>query len=362
MHYPRIAAALSLIVLGLSGLARSQTFDPRDYRAKLDGDPTQVMVLGTAHLSRTPNDWDAEVLEPLLERLAAFAPDVIAIENQPGPTLHKLWAYREVYPEAAATFGGRALRMATEAGVSLEMDMPQAMAAAKKRLSNWPSDPSPADRRHLAATFAAAGEPYSALVQWWRLPEAERVAEDGVSRRLASHLNELGREREEGVSLAARLAVRLDLDRLWQVDSQDEDVFTHDEAELFFESVFPAIGERFDADPVLQELGSTARMTDPVATLAEYRKLNSDRINLRSAEVEWLGAIDHPTERDVGRKRMAGWEVRNMRMAANIREASARAPGGRLLVIVGAAHKVWLEAYLGMMSDVEIVPTDELLE
>jgi hypothetical protein len=30
-------------------------------------------------------------------------------------------------------------------------------------------------------------------------------------------------------------------------------------------------------------------------------------------------------------------------------------------VIVGATHKLWLEAYLGMMSDVEIVSTEHVL-
>jgi hypothetical protein len=50
-----------------------------------------------------------------------------------------------------------------------------------------------------------------------------------------------------------------------------------------------------------------------------------------------------------------------MRTAANIREASSRAPGGRVLVVVGAAHKPWLEAYLGMMSDVRIVDAEAVL-
>jgi len=57
---------------------------------------------------------------------------------------------------------------------------------------------------------------------------------------------------------------------------------------------------------------------------------------------------------DLGRVRLAGWEVRNLRMAANIRQAAAGAPGGRVLVIVGSGHKPWLEAYLGMMADVRI--------
>jgi hypothetical protein len=46
---------------------------------------------------------------------------------------------------------------------------------------------------------------------------------------------------------------------------------------------------------------------------------------------------------------------------ANIREAIALAPGARVLVITGSAHKPWFDAYLGMMVDVEIVDAEAVL-
>ncbi len=360
----RLAAAmlLNLAIFCTPNWASAQNFDPRDYQAKIDGEPTRIMVLGTAHLGNTPDDWDPEVLEALLDRLAAFKPDVITTEDQPGPTLTKLWAYRELSPETAATYGGRALRMASEAGLGLDMDMPQAAAAVGRLLLDWPANPEPVQRRRLAALFAAAGDPHSALVQWWRLPEGERIAGDGISGRLATQLGELGESHNESVTIAARLAARLGLERIDPADSQEESTFTPHEADLFGKSVFPALLERVHAEPVLEDRGDVSRMTDGEKTLGEYRKLNSPIINRRSSEIEWLGVIDRPTQDDVGRKRVAGWEVRNMRIAANIREASARAPGGHVLVIVGAAHKIWLEAYLGMMADVEIVSTDTVLQ
>jgi hypothetical protein len=58
---------------------------------------------------------------------------------------------------------------------------------------------------------------------------------------------------------------------------------------------------------------------------------------------------------------VAYWETRNLRQVAHIREVSARYPGRRLLVIVGSAHKAWFDAYLRMMSDVEIVDAGRVL-
>ena len=341
--------------------AQETPFDPRDYQAQVLGEPTQILILGTAHLSGTPADWDPDVLTPLIDRLAAFRPDVIATEDQSGPAIRNLWEYRAILPEAAATYGGRAMQMALVAGLSLDMDMPQAEAAYRERLDSWPADPTPADRRHLAALFAAAGDPNSALVQWWRLAEAQRVAGDGVSKALLAQFDEWGQRRNETVVIAARLAARLGLERLYPVDSQNDEGLTPSQAEVFARDVFPPMAERVRTDPQLQDRGSTARMTDGASTLAEYRKLNSAAINRRASDLEWLGVMDRPIQDDVGRRRVAGWEVRNLRLAANLREASARAPGGRVLMIVGAAHKLWLEAYMGMMSDVTIVSTDEVL-
>jgi predicted esterase YcpF (UPF0227 family) len=48
-------------------------------------------------------------------------------------------------------------------------------------------------------------------------------------------------------------------------------------------------------------------------------------------------------------------------MAANIRDAIGLQPGSRTLVIVGASHKGYLEAYLNQMHDVRIVPALQVL-
>ncbi len=51
-----------------------------------------MLVLGVPHLSGTPDNFDPQVLEPLLECLEAYAPDVIAIENLSGESLFTMQA------------------------------------------------------------------------------------------------------------------------------------------------------------------------------------------------------------------------------------------------------------------------------
>src|SRR5690606_42039967 len=60
------------------------------------------------------------------------------------------------------------------------LDVPAAIAEVRKLLEAWPDAPTPAQRRRLASRFLAAGDPASALVQWWQLPDAQRRAGDGL--------------------------------------------------------------------------------------------------------------------------------------------------------------------------------------
>ncbi len=361
----RIAIAFWALLATLAAAAPAWAqaeFDPRSYRQKLSGEPTQILVLGTLHLSGTPEGWDPAMIEPLLARLAAFRPNVITIEGLSGQSLSKLWQYRQVHGSAAKDYGGRLMMMAASGSVGTGMDMPEAEAEARRQLLAWPAAPTPAQRRRLAALFATAGDPNSAVVQWWRLDPAERRAGDGINAALVAQLNEYDHRKNENHLIGARLAARLGLERLYAIDEQDDDVFTPEQMTSFGERVAPGIGAEMQAHPVFKGVMDLHnRMNSPEEAMAAYRLLNKPSTGRLQADLEWLRVIDRPTPGSVGRIRMAGWEVRNLRMAANIRQAAGTAPGGRVLVIVGAGHKPWIEAYLAMMPDVRLVDAERLL-
>ena len=66
-------------------------------------------------------------------------------------------------------------------------------------------------------------------------------------------------------------------------------------------------------------------------------------------------ALAEPSPEGYGRRYVAYWETRNLRMVANIREVLGRQAGTRMLAIVGASHKGYYEAYLAQMRDVELI-------
>ncbi|HVU28896.1 MAG TPA: hypothetical protein VHE36_00715, partial [Sphingomicrobium sp.] len=67
-----------LIALAAQAFApAAPAFDPRSHRNEIAGKPAEILVLGTPHLSQLPKPLDPKLLEPLLDRLASFKPEVI---------------------------------------------------------------------------------------------------------------------------------------------------------------------------------------------------------------------------------------------------------------------------------------------
>lgn len=352
------------IAMPVAAQEAARRFDPRDWRNEVSGRPTEVLVLASPHLSGTPDTFDPAVLEPLLAKLQAFQPTVIALEALSGESLQGLEAYQAVYPESAKTFGASSLALAAKAQAEIGLSLAGAEAAARERLMTWPEAPSYPERRALAALFAASGEPYSALVQWWQLPPAEQRAGDGVSAELAADLQAYAGQHNENHLIGVQLAVRLGLQRVWPVDDHDaDDVMTPRVVETLTTamSADPAVAALM-ADPDLDRLGSASqRLTTADEVIETYRYLNTPEAAALDARLQWLIMIAHDWPQGAGRVRMAEWEARNLRQVAHIREAMAQTPGARVLVIVGAAHKAWFEAYLDMMPDVELVDAATIL-
>lgn len=303
----------------LDAVSTGQTaaFDPHDLKARLPGKPTEVLVLANMHLSGTPESFDAAVLEPLPDRLAAFKRDHIAIENLSGESIQGLKIYEAVYPDSADYFGGRVLRGATMAQAELNLTLPQAEAEVLSMLRDWPESPAAAEGRRLAALFLTSGDPHSALVQWWRLKAEERVPGDGISAELIKFLGQYATRKSKSHLIGVHIAVRLGLERALPTDDHyTDDLMTVIRGDLttFFDEIDIAAQI---ADPKNAPMMHAADfLNTPEEALQTCRVLNSPEAGMRDVALQWLVLFDQPTPNDAGRVRMAEWETRNLRMSA----------------------------------------------
>ena len=174
MQSKRFAASLLPIALAIASSAASQDYVPSFRPDRMSdqpvGDPNQVMVLGTPHLSQYRDTLDPAMVDPLVDRLVAWGPTAIATEDSSGLLCDAMRRHLSRHAEAVDSY----CYDPAVANAATGLDVIAANDAAEAMLADWPEKPAPALRRRLAALFLAAGEPASALVQWLRLPKAER--------------------------------------------------------------------------------------------------------------------------------------------------------------------------------------------
>ncbi|MEM9170316.1 MAG: DUF5694 domain-containing protein [Pseudomonadota bacterium] len=352
------ALAAAMTVAGIAGAA-AQDDRPgfSGVQQDLAGPPTRILVLGTPHLNQLPEDaFEPAHLELVMDRLAAFAPDVIAIEAVGGRACDTIRRYAEFYDGVADQY-------CTDPGPAqkaLGMDAPAALREALSTVETLGDAVDDKTRRRLAALFYAAGEPWTAALHWSLLAPKARLAADGVSDDVRARLDKNIVSRNENNLIGIALARRLGLTTLAAMDDHTAD-FVYAFAP---ETLWPTVQSVWSsptpgADAIMAEqqsyLGSAEK------ALAGYRFVNSPRYQRFIIDADFGKAAATPDNDYVARQYLAWWQTRGLRMAANVIEAAGNEPGANVLVIVGASHKAYFDAYLDQMQDVEIVSVDAVM-
>ncbi|MDJ0278751.1 DUF5694 domain-containing protein [Sphingomonas sp. 2R-10] len=354
----RILFALLTLATPATAQTYRPDFDPSAHKGPRSGPANEVAVLGSTHLSQLPERFRPEALRPLLDRLAAWRPQAIAIEALSGAQCDELRRYHYRYADTVSSYcpDTAAARAATG------LDVPAATAAFETMLTDPAPAPAPSRRRRLAALFLAAGEEASALVQWLRLPPAERKVGDGLDEALVQHLGRLETRRDESLMIAARLAARLGLERVYAMDDHSADRMTPKADEAAYGA---AIQKAWDNAALTRRKRQDETASRDLATgdgiLTLYRSMNSAGLGRTVYDSDFGAALEEPSPRRFGRQYVAYWETRNLRMAANIRDMLGGRPGIRALVVVGASHKPYLDAYLHQMQDVRVIDMAPIL-
>lgn len=321
----------------------------------MPGPRTQVLVLGSVHLSQgNTGAFDAASLKPVLERLRAFRPQIITIESMPGETCEVMRA-RAVYKDVLESY----CPDVAPAQAATGLNVAGALEAIDTALATWPEKPAPAQRRRLASLYLAAGEPASALAQWWQLTENERHAGDGLDDGLVQAMRKREASANENYQIGARLAADLGLQRVVPIDDHTGDnLVITDEAG--FEK---AIRKAWDSasDEAKQSRAKVETLRQAGDMLEVYRTVNAPAYLRQAIDADFGQAVRDPSPQRFGRQYVGGWEARNLRMAANIRVAFREHPGARVLSIVGSSHKPWLDGLLGLMQGVDLVDAQDIL-
>ncbi len=339
-------------------IARLQAIQPREAQ-------TRVLVLGTFHLRQIEKQFQPGMMDRLAAALESFRPDAICIETIPGTRVREYELRREagsLYGEVLDGFAKRHLKLGKQACDLLKTTQEPARKKVQEILRGARSGAGQGSlsveaRANLILWMLAAYDPDSAVLQWAYFSDEDKRSQKAIPADLMTQLDAEAAKVNEVPALAVRLGLGLGLDKLEPVDDFEE----LDDYSEFSDQM----EKDFQGNPLLDAVSKAPVYTDGKARLEEcirkgdllpqYLLLNSPAYAAADVDAQWgvFLRTHFPTGTDRGR--LGLWENRNLKIAARIRAVAARHPGGRVLVIYGAAHKPFLDAYLSQTSDIEIV-------
>ena len=346
----------------------SANCNPLQPQALAASDRTRVLVLATLHLRTVVKD-DAGLsgLAPLVNVLERFKPDVIAVERLSGETVESLERLAPTYDAVLDTFASNILSIGKAARKALDLDRLGAEARLTKLLDTFearPADQVPtSDRIQAALLLAAAYDLTSAALQWSYVPSALRTAGDTLPKEVTDGLTKTLASRNEAITIGVALARRLGHHRVCGIDDQSDGLFQLNHgSQLMAELSASPEFEKLKESVLFTDLPKRmAAATESGDLLGLYRWINSPEYGSADLDAQWHLFLRSSLPSGLDRERAALWEVRNLAIAGNIRRATASEPGKRALVIIGASHKPFLDAYLRQMMDLDVVEAKDVL-
>lgn len=337
--------------------ANNLLIDMSGIQHDLAGGPVQVMVLGTAHLNGMKDIIPQEHLGLLLDKLASFSPDIIAIEGSNGISCGILKEYQVVYEQVWETYCWDPTYVLN----SLKITPAQALKRAYQFLDFPESQITSKIRREMAAYFFAAGWSDSATLQWLQLPKDERKALNGVNKALKKWLDKRILSSNESVSIAAKLGAKLGLRYLHPMDDHTADIVYHNASKEMWE-IIQSVWKNDSKEEIEYRKTEKELLGSPEGVLNYYRFLNSKVSQQLTIDADFGTVAKQKDKNNIARRYVSWWQARGLRMAAHVVEATARNPSAKVLVLVGSSHKAYFESYLNQMHDFKIVPVNSVIK
>lgn len=328
--------------------------------APIGGMAADLMVVGTPHLSTLEPDAGPQQVDRVVDALAQFRPTQVCIEAVPGERIEAFVREPNRYGELLATFAMDAIRLAPEQQARRAL----AAADARRRAAALADQAAlaPADEAMLISTQLASYDVWSAVLNWSRLDEAGRNGARPILGAAASErLEELSKSRNEIARLAVPLARRLGHRQLCAVDHFEDEIAVAvlaDELQAVLSA--PAIGQG------VQDFNAWVSEDwpgDPAAGLLQLMRLhNGAEFARRDRAAEWEIFLDGAGAHPAGERRLMLWHARNAAIQLELLRAAAGKRGDRTLLLIGAAHRPFLEDSLRALPWVTVHQVLSVLE
>jgi hypothetical protein len=362
MRRSLIPLAFFLLTAGVSGAEPSRRGAHSIIAPIAGASPrSSVLVLATPHLSSI-DGVEPRFLVPVVERLASFRPTIICIEELPPASLVSMEEAGGRQKEAAEMFAKDGLALGRELRKTLGLTRADAAREAEDVLARGGARLSDVERARLVTRLVASYEFASAVLQWSYLPEAFRSDTPLVPQELKAYLDRRLAARNETTIVAIALARQLGLQRLAPVDSHFDGAKLLAIGEDALAEVFDhPFRERSSKAPVYERSRAVIASGIRAGTLLPvYQYFNDDGYLAADVEAQWGWYWRSKLDSGLDRFRYALWEARNLAIASNVAMQSASPRQERVLVLIGSAHKRFVEEFVARLVHAEVVEFNAL--
>lgn len=316
----------------------------------------EVLILGTQHLSHI-DGFEPSMLDAVIDKLCHYEFDVIAVESMPAMLLYDIRSRNDkAFEDVLGGWGGKRIEAADAYQQAMNISFAEAAGRADSLLS-LPQLKS-SDRKALIMLSLAAGDPVTASLQHAYLLQENEAAQGGLPDSTSSYLAQLSRSPNEIYSLAMALAKNTAVQKIDHIDNFQDEALLLKHYPRFIEecmedkTLFSGIAGK----AVYLKTDSIQRSCVVQRDLLPlYDFLNSTAYQAEDVDAQWAVWLNTDFASGADKARYSLWEMRNLQIAANIMHTAAMNPGKRILVVIGASHKSFLEKYLDQAGNIKLL-------
>lgn len=321
--------------------------------------------MGTPHLKNIEDKFSPSLLDSLINVLEEYNPDAIGLEEISGGQVAHMKRRGGHYNSTVQYFGSKALKYGKERQKHLNVTWEEADIIADSLMNTTRRSSSISDneRGKFVNYLLASYQPYSAALQWSYIDEKGALKQWELPKSTAKVLTAIVNSASESASIGIRIAHDLGLQRIYPIDDNME--------KDYLNKIVDQVDKALLADSLVQVIKNAPYQKRYRQLLKEgvksknlfplYKYMNSDAFLEQDQRIQWRETfLETKNYNTILNKRLALWEVRNLNIAAHIRKASSKAVGGRILIIIGASHKPFLDNYLKEMMGIEVVQLSDI--
>lgn len=312
---------------------------------------TQVLILGTPHLDQLDN-FQTPYLKKVLDSLQEKQFEVVAIENMPTELLFDIKSRKEAYWQDLFNSFSKFIEFGQLHQTSINLSFELALKNINDlHLKTILSDN---DRVEYINSYICIYDLWSATLHYKQLTDKSKL-----SKTVVDLLDKLSNSKNEINTIALEIAKISKLNQVYCIDNlQDETILMNE---------FPKFMSEYQSNAkFFNEFLSQSSFYQKVTTLENesiinkdlyplYKFYNSNEYMSGDFEGQWTLWFKTKFKSKTDRSRYSLWEMRNLSISANILRVVASNPEKKILVIIGASHKSFIEKYLEQVADIDLL-------